>query len=70
VKEVILNALFANADMTGQGGSFVPTLAHDWLAATFRRSEPQGLLLSTARCLAGRQVGNLHVYKLSELQVA
>lgn len=39
VEEAILNALVANADMTGRDGNFVPALPHDWLAATFGRTE-------------------------------
>lgn len=39
VEEAILNALVANADMTGRDGNFVPALPHDWLAATFGRRE-------------------------------
>ncbi|MBS1183210.1 MAG: aminopeptidase [Proteobacteria bacterium] len=38
VEEAILNALVANADMTGRDGNFVPALPHDWLAATFGRA--------------------------------
>lgn len=35
VEEAILNALVANADMTGRDGNFVPALPHDWLRMTF-----------------------------------
>lgn len=35
VEEAILNALVANADMTGRDGNFVPALPHDWLGKTF-----------------------------------
>lgn len=35
VEEAILNALVANADMTGRDGNFVPALPRDWLQATF-----------------------------------
>jgi len=38
VEEAILNALVANADMTGRDGNVVPALPHDWLAATFGRA--------------------------------
>ena len=38
VEEAILNALVANADMTGRDGNFIPALPHDWLAATFGRT--------------------------------
>lgn len=38
VEEAILNALVANADMTGRDGNFVPALPHDWLTATFGRA--------------------------------
>ncbi len=34
-EEAILNALTANADMTGRDGNFVPALPHDWLQARF-----------------------------------
>ncbi len=35
VEEAILNALVANADMTGRDGNFVPALPHDWLKRVF-----------------------------------
>lgn len=38
MEEAILNALVANADMTGRDGNFVPALPHDYLGRTF----PQG----------------------------
>lgn len=38
VEEAILNALIANADMTGRDGNFVPALPHGWLDATFGRA--------------------------------
>lgn len=38
VEEAILNALIANADMTGRDGNSVPALPHEWLAATFGRA--------------------------------
>jgi L-aminopeptidase/D-esterase-like protein len=38
VEEAILNAMVANADMTGRDGNFVPALPRDWLDATFGRA--------------------------------
>jgi L-aminopeptidase/D-esterase-like protein len=38
VEEAILNALVANADMTGRDGNFMPALPHEWLLATFGRA--------------------------------
>jgi D-aminopeptidase len=35
IEEAILNALVANADMTGRDGNFVPALPRDRLAALF-----------------------------------
>lgn len=37
VEEAILNALVANADMTGRDGNYVPALPHDWLSTNFGR---------------------------------
>lgn len=37
VEEAILNALIANADMTGRDDNFVPALPHEWLSANFGR---------------------------------
>lgn len=37
VEEAILNALVANADMTGRDGNYVPALPKDWLEAKFGR---------------------------------
>ena len=39
VEEATLNALVANADMTGRDGNFVPALPHDWLATAFGRMD-------------------------------
>ena len=37
VEEAILNALVANADMTGRDGNVMPALPHDWLKTAFGR---------------------------------
>lgn len=37
VEEAILNALVANADMTGRDGNYVPALPRDWLDVRFGR---------------------------------
>lgn len=43
VEESILNALVANADMTGRDGNYVPSLPKDWLEARFGRGSTSGL---------------------------